>query len=206
MANYFSDDERKRLQWVRRSFFTALSIGVLALLYALFPSKFTSLMFTLVVTVYYAIFGIRFINYAFTFQEIEAPLLTPQEEESGTDGSQALEEQEALMARIDALMTDRRLYTKPDLTIEDVAVQAGTSYRFISSAINACRHTNFKGWVNGYRVAEAQRLIHEGYLGSHTIEALAAAVGFSSRTNLYRVFKKLTSQSPTDFCPPATKF
>ena len=82
---------------------------------------------------------------------------------------------------------------------EFVAVLAGESYRTISTAINACKDTNFKGWVNGYRVQEASRLISGGYLTDHTTDALAAAVGFSNRTNFYRVFKKTTGKSPTDF-------
>ena len=41
MADYFSDDERKRLLWVSHSFYAALAIGILALLYALFPTTLT---------------------------------------------------------------------------------------------------------------------------------------------------------------------
>jgi len=45
MAGYFSGDEWERLRWVRRSFYTAFSIGILALLYALRPSVLTNLLF-----------------------------------------------------------------------------------------------------------------------------------------------------------------
>ena len=50
MADYFSDDERKRLLWVSHSFYAALAIGTLALIYALCPTTLTSLLFTLVIT------------------------------------------------------------------------------------------------------------------------------------------------------------
>lgn len=214
MADYFSDDERKRLLWSKRSFYAALAIGILALLYGLYPTMLTNTLFALPVIIYYCIFGVRFLNYAFKFQEIEVAMVENMEEmrtmaetsergdvgKAGENGTAAATDfHQRLMLHLDALMTERKLYTKPDLTIEDVAVLAGESYRTISTAINACKDTNFKGWVNGYRVQEASRLISGGYLTDHTTDALAAAVGFSNRTNFYRVFKKTTGKSPTDF-------
>ena len=214
MADFFSDDERKRLLWSKRSFYAALAIGILALLYGLYPTMLTNTLFALPVIIYYSFFGVRFLNYAFTFQEIEVAMVEDMEEmrtqaetsergdagnaeERGTASATDFDQQ--LMLRLDALMTEQKLYTKPDLTIEDVAVQAGESYRTISTAINACKDTNFKGWVNGYRVQEASRLISGGYLSDHTTDALAATVGFSNRMNFHRVFKKTTGKSPTDF-------
>lgn len=204
MDNYFSDDERKRLMWVNRSFFTALSIGILALLYGLFPSMLMSLLFALSVIIYYTIFGIRFLNYAFTFQQIEAAMVDEQEDAKGeavntlpaTTGAAS---DSQLMERLHTLMISQRLYTRQDLTIEDVAVQTGESHRTISTAINASKDTNFKGWVNTYRVEEAVRLIQQGYLHHHTTDALAAKVGFANRISFYRVFKHTTGQSPTDY-------
>lgn len=203
MEEYFSDNDRQRLQWVNRSFYTALGIGVFALLYSLFPSTYTSLLFTLTVMVYYAYFGIRFINYAFTFHQIEAALSEqlPAAPASTADTSynHAPIIDEQLMARLDAMMTERHLYAKPDLTIEEVAVMAGESYRSVSSVINNSCNTNFKGWVNAFRVEEAERLMDEGYLKEHTIDALASTVGFANRISFYRVFKKHTGMSPADY-------
>lgn len=204
MAEYFSSDEWERLRWVRRSFYTALSIGILALLYTLCPSMITSLIFTLVLAGYYAVFGIRFINYAFTFHQIEAAMSADQytAEDSIADSGQssiADAQSSALMQRLTELMTEKRLFTKPDLTIEDIAVQVGDSYRNVSAAINSQEGVNFKAWVNSFRIQEAKQLIHEGYLQQHTTDALALATGFASRISFYRVFKKQTGQSPTDF-------
>ena len=204
MADFFSD-ERRRLLWVKRSFFMAFSIGILAFACALFPSTLTNLLFTLVMTIYYVFFGIRFINYAFTFQQIETALMDTSAKDSrplahsSANSMSPTKEDQRLMSRLSALMTERHLYVKPDLTIEEVAVQVGESYRTVSAAINSCRDMNFKGWVNAYRVEEAERLIHEGYLEQHTTDALAASVGFANRISFYRVFKKLTGQSPTDY-------
>lgn len=204
MADYFSSDEWERLRWVRRSFYTSLAIGILALLYALRPSLLTSLLFTLVLAGYYSVFGIRFINYAFTFHQIEAALrIEPSAPRTGhpgtaqnTDTPENGLQYARLMQQLSALMQEKRLFTRPDLTIEDVAVQVGESYRNVSAAINSCQGINFKTWVNSFRIQEARKLIGEGYLQHHTTDALAEATGFSSRINFYRAFKKQTGQSP----------
>lgn len=203
MADYFSSDEWERLRWVRRSFYTSLGIGILALLYTLCPSLLTTLLFTLVLAGYYTVFGIRFINYAFTFHQIEAALSTGKsalntEHPASTGEIPSGNNTQAtpLMQRLTELMQEKRLFTRPDLTIEDVAVQVGESYRNVSAAINSCQGINFKTWVNGFRIQEARKLIGKGYLQHHTTDALAQATGFSSRISFYRAFKKQTGQSP----------
>ena len=211
MANYFSDDERARLLWVKRSFYMSLFIGILALLYAFRPSVLTSLLFTVVMTCYYAAFAIRFINYAFTFQQIEPAM---EAEVSSSDERDPLSNclppppniiestiNEQLVARLNELMDTRKLYVKSDLTIEELAVLVGESHRTVSTAINSITGLNFKSWVNVYRVEEAQRLIRDGYLSGHTIDALAEAVGFANRVSFYRNFKKHTGQSPIQTYP-----
>lgn len=92
------------------------------------------------------------------------------------------------------------LYVQPDLTIEDVAVRVGELSRTVSAAINTSMGICFKKWVNTYRVEKAKRLIAEDYLQDHVIDALAEACGFANRVSFYRAFKRLTGQSPTNFC------
>ena len=218
MADYFSDDERQRLLWVKRSFYASLAMGVLALFYALFSaipsaSAVLSLLFTLVMTAYYAVFAIRFVNYAFSFQQIEVamlddPLPVAHDAENSpslpsvsplTPSPKKNTEEHSLIDRLDSLMTEKRLYANPNLTIEELAVLVGESHRAVSAAINSYLHTNFKSWVNDYRVAEARRLIEDRFLDSHTTDALATTVGFANRVSFYRVFKKVTGCSPTGY-------
>ena len=204
MGNFFSDDERHRLRWVGTAFFSALALGVLAMFYALLPSvmnadgdaaTLTAIVFTIIMGAYYAVFGLLFINYTFTFLKIEKALkLTPATSKAD----------DRLLAQLAAIMTEQRLYTKPDLTIEELAVKVGESYRSVSETINHSRDENnvsynFKTWVNHYRVEEAIRLIGDGYLKQHTTAALAETVGFSNRINFHRVFKRFTGYSPSEY-------
>ena len=210
MSNYFSDDERQRLQWVKRFFFEALAIGILALLYSFFTNEITSLIFTVVMSVYYTLFCILFINYSFSFYQIEEAITEEVGDIKNPDiSSYGLNVNEKmktvsdadlqLMERLDSLLIEKGLFSKPYLTIEDLAVQADVPYRLVSTTINKCKGVTFKSWINSYRVEEALRLIEDGYLKHHTIEALAQTVGFTNRINFYRVFKSITGHSPTDY-------
>jgi hypothetical protein len=81
MDNYFSDLEAGRMRWVAFSFFAALTIGIMALLAAVFASVFILLIFTAVYGVFYIWFAISFINYAHRFHEIENAISNETEEQ-----------------------------------------------------------------------------------------------------------------------------
>jgi len=211
MSNYFSDDERQRLQWVMRFFFEALAIGLFALLYSFYTIEITSIIFTVIMVFYYIVFCIRFINYAYSFHQIETAITEDLSYMKNTidklsDASKlhgktktASDSEIQLMSHLDSLMIEKKIYSNPYLTIEDIAVKADVPYRMVSATINRCKGMTFKSWVNTYRVDEAIHLIEDGYLKYHTIEALSQIVGFTNRINFYRVFKNITGHPPTEY-------
>lgn len=200
--NFFSDNERQRLQWTATSFYSATALGVLALVYAWYALPVVSFLFMATANVYYAVFGIHFLNYVHAFPAIEPVINEPQtitaEEEESNYEAEPSDSDKHLMETIDNMMENEKLYTSPSLSIENLSVLTGKSHRVVSGTINRCRHMNFKTNINKYRVDEAARLIESGWLDQHTMEALAKEAGFGNRTNLYRVFKRYTGVSPSD--------
>lgn len=196
MNNFFSDDERKRLHWVPVAFYSATAVGVVALIFAWVITPLTQLLFMLVAVAYYSVFAIRFMNYVHIFPTIEVPLSDAAAEPAGCT---ATEDECALMEQIERIVADKELFKQPDLSVASVASLCGKSHRVVSTAINHCKGVNFKAYINGWRVAEAIRLIEDGWLKQHTMDALAQETGFTSRVNLYRAFKRKTGQSPTNW-------
>lgn len=194
MDNYFSDEDTRRLRWVKRSFYLSLAVGVMALIYALSPSAEVGVLFISIVIVFYAVFAVRFINYALQFQSIETVI-------TESDGVVSCDEKidNELMARIDMLMTNDKLYRKSDLSVSDIAKRLEERPRMVSAVINACRQSNFKTYINEFRVEEAKRLIDEDKAGNRTIDAIASEAGFTNRSSFYRVFKRSQGISPTDY-------
>lgn len=205
MDDYYSSDEYRWLLWVERSFYWSLGIGLLALLYSFVLSAATSLLFMSVAVAYYAFFGIRFINYAFTFKQYEdaiacggaAPSGIPVPPQAPQQSPTADDEQ--LMAAIERLMHDERLYRRQGLTVAVVAARLGRNHRVVSEVISRCGGTNFKTYVNAFRVEEAVALMASGWLHDHTVDALAEECGFASRVSFYRVFKRMKGVAPTDY-------
>lgn len=74
MDNFFADEQDRWMRWVVTAFYAALTIGVLAILSALFVTHLGTLIFSCVLAVFYTCFAICFINYAFLFPSIEAAL------------------------------------------------------------------------------------------------------------------------------------
>ena len=201
--NYFSDDERHRLHWVATAFYSATLIGLLAFIYAWIPLPIVSLLFMTTANIYYAVFGVRFLNYVYVFPTIEPVITEPSSntlEDSYEDSTISVPSESDLqfMETLDQLMESRRLYANSSLSIENLAVLTGKNHRVVSAIINRCRQVNFKTYTNEFRVKEASRLIDSGWLSHHTMDALAEETGFGNRTNLYRVFKRHTGTSPSE--------
>ncbi len=198
MDNYYSADEDRRLLWVKRSFYWSLGIGLLALGYSFVPTPATSLLFMSAAIAYYVFFGIRFINYTydFTFYRQVADktdLCTVGKTQLPTDAEQQM------MQHIDKMMRDDKVYRSATLTINVLAAKLGKNQRMVSAVISHCRNTNFKSYINAMRVDEAVRLVSDGWLDTHTIDALATECGFTNRVSFYRAFKQQKGVSPTGF-------
>ena len=101
-----------------------------------------------------------------------------------------------IIASIDALMTEKRLYRNPDLTLTRLASRAGIPMRQISGAINRIRQCNVSQFVNAYRVQEAKRLL------AHTDESVTDIMldsGFQTKSNFNREFRRMTGMNPSEF-------
>jgi AraC-like DNA-binding protein len=195
MDNYFSDEDARRLHWVKRSFYIALTIGVLALVYALMPVAPVASVFMAVVIVFYTAFGVRFINYALHFPAIETAITADDDVELSDPQADDL----VMMKRIDDLMNQEKLYRRLDLSVGDIAERLDEKPRVVSSVIRACRQMNFKTYINEFRVQEAKRLFDEDKENTRTIEAISVEAGFANRSSFYRVFKSSQGISPTDY-------
>jgi len=98
-----------------------------------------------------------------------------------------------IMARLEALMNNDRPYLDPDLTLARLARRLGLPAKQLSAAINRSTGENVSRYVNGARVAEAQRALKSGQ--SVTQSMLSA--GFLTRSNFNREFLRVTGRTPS---------
>ena len=104
-----------------------------------------------------------------------------------------------VMNRIEQIMSEEKLYKNALLSIDSLAHKLGVKRHEVSGAINHCKKKSFNAFVNEYRIKEAVRLLSQEDTEAFSIDYFAFDAGFTDRTNFYRVFKKMTGLSPTEF-------
>ncbi len=96
-------------------------------------------------------------------------------------------------------MENRKLYLDDSLTLQYLSEDLSISCHHLSMILNQKLKTNFYMFVNGYRVEEVKRLLHDPQYSEHTVIAIALISGFNSKSTFNAIFKKITGITPTEF-------
>lgn len=102
-------------------------------------------------------------------------------------------------ARLLALMEQQALYTRPGLTLEELARELDLPVRYVSYLISSRHATNFHHFINTWRVKEVIRKINDPAQKHKTLIALAFESGFNSKSTFNEVFKNHTGQTPSQY-------
>ena len=123
----------------------------------------------------------------------------PQDIDSDPPLPHADERDHLIMAEIEKAITEKRLFTRTDLTLDTLEGETGYNSYYISLAVNRCTGMNVNTYINEYRVKEAIRILSNLSNSNLTIEEIAVESGFNDRQALHRTFKKMTGLSPGNF-------
>jgi len=113
----------------------------------------------------------------------------------------ALNAQTLLFAELREVFENQKLYLDPELNIKTLIKILGTNQKYLYHAINDNSDSNFRSFLNRYRVDEAKRIIEQKikkdeYLNLSEIYAMA---GFNSSVSFYRAFKHITGLKPKEY-------
>ena len=109
------------------------------------------------------------------------------------------EENQNMLDSLMELISSEKIYLNNQLTIEDVAKKLNTNRTYLSQIINEKFSVNFNNFINKYRVKEAQQMLLMDSNKAFTIESIANAAGFHSKSSFNTAFKKFTGLTPSDF-------
>lgn len=102
-----------------------------------------------------------------------------------------------VVARLDILMTEEKIYLIEDLRLPDVAKALGLNRTQLSELLNSHFRKNFANFVNEYRVREAQkRLVNNP---EANVLEIAFATGFGSKAAFSGEFKRVTGMTAKEF-------
>lgn len=92
---------------------------------------------------------------------------------------------------------DDRMYKDCNVTIYSLAANLGCKKNELTEYFNLSQHTNFRTWLSDILFNEAVRMMKENPEFSN--DAISTECGFSSHTQIYRIFKQKTGLSPSQW-------
>lgn len=101
--------------------------------------------------------------------------------------------------KLNAKMTEERLFLDASLTMPRLAQSIGVSPNYLSQTINTWLETSFFDYINGLRVKYAQILLTDPQTQSMGIIDIAMESAFNSRSTFYAAFKQITGITPAQY-------
>jgi AraC-like DNA-binding protein len=194
---YLSKSEEMLKSRISKGFmryFLAGFIGIVTLTFLmelLSTSTYVELRFTLYLVVFSThIFGLAFIYFRPPKRLIEADKY----QKSGLSEDEATRVREQLKV----MLKEEEVFKNPLLTLQKLAHRLDTNNHYLSQIINTTYQQSFNELINDYRINEAKVLLQNDS-ADLPIEEIAAASGFASPSSFFRIFKKHTGKTPSQF-------
>ncbi|MEM6717967.1 MAG: helix-turn-helix transcriptional regulator [Bacteroidota bacterium] len=102
-------------------------------------------------------------------------------------------------AQMQALMLDEQLFREASLDREVFAEKLGLSASSVTRILKEEGQTNFKDFINHYRIQLAKEMLIDVRFHVFSLEAIGKEAGFKSRSTFYETFKKEVGISPGAF-------
>ena len=109
------------------------------------------------------------------------------------------EDAKAIGRRIKDVLEKEKLYLDEALTLKKLSDSTGISEKKISAFLNNHLDTGFKAYINLYRVEEVKQKLKSEEYNKLTLVAISEECGFNSKASFYRIFKKHTGISPSQY-------
>lgn len=94
---------------------------------------------------------------------------------------------------------EEKPYLNAELSLQDLADQLDVKRHTLSSAINQIHNKNFYEFINHYRVEEVKSMLTDPKNKHLKLISLAYDAGFNSKATFNRIFKQMTSMTPSQY-------
>lgn len=200
LEEVYADDLASRLAWVKRLFFSALVVGLLAVAVILLANRTVDTAFGFVVAGYYTHVAISFVNYvsraSFVVKAATLPK-EPEAEEATVDEAPASADGLASIRKaVDDWVAAKR-YLEPDVSVEEITQQMGVSRQALNDYFSTVLRMPFRSWRIEQRINEARRLLAAD--PTITTGELCARCGYNDRSNFHKHFAKVTGRSLAEY-------
>lgn len=201
----YSNVEENNFVWVR---YLLISVAVIMgvdllivssqLLFGVFPIRSQNIVMSLVVLC--IIIGAY---YGVNQSKVLVPYFLLNSENENVPNKAINEKQrtefEELHSKLHTVMDFQKPHLDEELTLTKLASIIETTDKKLSALLNHHLSTSFYSYINNYRIEEFKKKIQSSEFKSLTIEGIAYECGFKSKASFYRLFKKETGLSPSEY-------
>lgn len=106
---------------------------------------------------------------------------------------------QAIIDSLISLMESKKIYLQAKCPINDIAKQLDITPKQLSNALKVICKQNYNEFINNYRINHSIHLIQNGAVENMTLEAIAKASGFGSKTTFFEAFRKTHNTSPFQY-------
>ena len=103
------------------------------------------------------------------------------------------------LAAFEKIIIENKGFTKPGLSLSEVATSLQLSPKYLSYLINKHYKTNFRSFINQLRVQEVITKVNAGEHRHMTLLGIALEAGFNSKSSFNAIFKAETGKSPSQY-------
>ena len=153
--------------------------------------------------------GLTLFSYAFSFYGHRQasiynskPSVQPEEEPSAIKYAKSGLSHEDLhkyALAMDQLMTDKKLYLNPELSLAEVSESLRVPRHHLTQALNTAMGKNFYTYINELRVKGFMDAVVDPRKKDYTFLSIAYECGFNSKSTFNSVFKRITGFTPSDY-------
>lgn len=189
-GDFYADDRMISLRLIHASISVVLTIGATTLVIANNIHPQMAVVLNLLMLLLYIVLGILFLQYPGLFARMRPVLYE-------TDDNQPVGTKRWDVLR--RYILNHRLYTRPSVTLEQIARELGVSRTFLSNTINQHEGMNFNAFINRLRILEAQRMMRENGQNELSLQNVSDMVGYTDQSNFTRNFKHWSGKTPSEW-------
>lgn len=201
ILNQFSNQQKISLNWLRVLFYGMALMWFLIIFVGNDPLIFSA---ATVFTTFIGYYGINQVG-IFSNQHYRNEQIIPFREEINSErkkyAKSGLNDEMAkvIHQELNQLMKTERLFTQPELSLNDLAARLDIHSNSLSQVINGIEGVNFYDYINSLRIEEFKRMASRPENQKFTLLGLAYECGFNSKSTFNRIFKKTTGMSPSEY-------
>lgn len=204
IEDFHSDGSVNLLTWINNTFYTIMAVGIVSIIVPL-TNYVVLALYSIFLFIAYLYVYIEVLLHLSIFRETKSlPALAisdiPKQASNNKDDTTSRKDMSDFRAAKQNAFDkwiEQRSYSKPGITIDDVATELSTNRSTLSLYLNSELKLNFYEWISIYRIEDAKKQLIEN--PALSILEIANNVGIEDRSNFDKTFKNIVGVSPANF-------